>query len=170
LYHFAGCYNDCDYAHEEQAMQLFYEDYLKNLNELHRDIENALDGLTPAALDWAPQPGMNSIGVMVFHLTGAERFLIGDVIAGNTSHRDRDAEFKVQGMDMSELIGRLADNRDYISGVLAGLTLADLESRRLFRNQREVTVGWVLGHALKHTATHMGQIQLTRELLDRTKH
>jgi hypothetical protein len=151
-------------------MQLFYEDYLKNLNELHGDIEKALDGLTPAALDWVPQPGMNSIGVMVFHLTGAERFLIGEVIAGDNSNRDRDAEFKVQGMDMDALVMRLADNRAYISGVLAGMTLVDLEARRKFRRQREVTVGWVLGHALKHTATHMGQIQLTRELLDKTKH
>ena len=151
-------------------MQLFYEDYLNNLNELHSDIENALDGLTPAALDWVPQPGMNSIGVMVFHLTGAERYLIGEVITGDNSDRDRDAEFKVQGMELNALLKRLADNRAYISGVLEGLTLADLETRRMFRHQREVTVGWVLGHALKHTATHMGQIQLTRELLDRTKH
>lgn len=151
-------------------MQRIYEDYLNNLNELHSDIENATDGLTPAALDWVPQPGMNSIGVMVFHLTGAERYLIGEVIAGDNSNRDRDAEFKVQGMELNALLKRLADNRAYISGVLEGLTLADLEIRRMFRHQREVTVGWVLGHALKHTATHMGQIQLTRELLDRTKH
>ena len=151
-------------------MHLFYEDFLNNLNELHSDIENGVDGLTPAALDWAPQPGMNSIGVMVFHLTGAERYLIGEVIAGDNSSRDRDAEFKVQGMELNALLKRLADNRAYISGVLEGLTLADLETRRMFRHQREVTVAWVLGHALKHTATHMGQIQLTRELLDRTKH
>ena len=151
-------------------MQLFYEDFLNNLNELHSDIENGVDGLTPAALDWAPQPGMNSIGVMTFHLTGAERFLIGEVIAGDNSNRDRDAEFKVQGMELNALLMRLADNRAYISGVLEGLTLADLEARRMFRHQREVTVAWVLGHALKHTATHTGQIQLTRELLDRTKH
>jgi uncharacterized damage-inducible protein DinB len=151
-------------------MQLFYEDYLNNLNELHSDIENGLDGLTPAALDWVPQPGMNSIGVLVSHLTGAERYLIGEVIAGDNSNRDRDAEFKVQGMELNALLKRLADNRAYISGVLEELALADLETRRMFRHQREVTVGWVLGHALKHTATHMGQIQLTRELLDRTKH
>jgi uncharacterized damage-inducible protein DinB len=151
-------------------MQLFYEDFLNNLNELHSEIENALDGLTPAALDWVPQPGMNSIGVMVFHLTGAERYLIGEVITGDSSNRDRDAEFKVQGMELNTLLKRLADNRAYISGILEGLSLADLETRRMFRHQREVTVGWVLGHALKHTATHMGQIQLTRELLDRTKH
>ncbi len=118
----------------------------------------------------SPQPGMNSIGVLVFHLTGAERFLIGEVIAGDNSNRDRDAEFKVQGMEVNALLKRLADNRAYISGVLEGMTLSDLETRRMFRHQREVTVAWVLGHALKHTATHMGQIQLTRELLDRTKH
>lgn len=151
-------------------MQLFFEDYLNNLNELHSDIENAMDGLTPAALDWVPQPGMNSIAVMVFHLTGAERFLIGEVIASDNSNRDRDAEFRVHGMDLTALFKRLADNRAYISGVLEGLTLADLEAPRMFRHQREVTVGWVLGHALKHTATHMGQIQLTRQLLDRTRH
>jgi len=151
-------------------MQQFFEDYLNNLNELHSDIENAIDGLTPAALDWVPQPDMNSIGVMVFHLTGAERYLIGEVITGDNSNRDRDAEFKVQGMELNALFKRLADNRAYFSGVLEGLTLADLETRRMFRHQREVTVGWVLGHALKHTATHMGQIQLTRQLLDRTKH
>jgi len=151
-------------------MQTYYEDYMNNLHELHNDIEKALDGLTPAALDWTPQPGMNSIGVMVFHLTGAERFLIGEVIAGDNSNRDREAEFKVQGMEMNELVKRLDDNRAYISGILARLTLADLETRRMFRNQREVTVSWVLGHALKHTATHMGQIQLTRELLDKSKH
>ena len=81
-------------------MQTFYEDYLNNLDELHNDIEKALEGLTPAALDWVPQPGMNSIGVMVFHLTGAERYWIGDVIAGDNSNRDRDAEFKAKGMDM----------------------------------------------------------------------
>jgi hypothetical protein len=150
-------------------MQPFYEDYLNNLYELHSDIEKALEGLTPAALDWVPQPGMNSIGVMVFHLTSAERFLIGDMIAGDNSNRDRDAEFKVQGLGMSALVKRLTDNRAYIFGVLAGLTLADLEARRMFRNQREVTVGWVLGHALKHTATHLGQIQLTRELWDKSK-
>jgi len=150
-------------------MQPYFDDYLNNLHELHSDIEKALDGLTPITLDWTPQPGMNSIGVMVFHLTGAEHYLIGEVIAGDVANRDRDAEFKVKGMDAELLVKRLADNRAYITGVLAELTLTDLETRRMFRNQREVTIGWVLGHALKHTATHLGQIQLTRELWDKSK-
>lgn len=149
-------------------MESFYEDYLNNLNELHVDIDKALEGLSPAALDWVPQPGMNSIGVMVFHLTGAERYWINDVIGGGNSTRDRDAEFRVQGMDAETLRKRLADSRTMAAGVLSGLKTTDLESRRLARHQREVTVAWALGHALKHTATHMGQIQLTRELWDKS--
>ena len=150
-------------------MQLFFDDYMNNLQELHSDIKKVLDGLTPAALDWVPQSGMNSIAIMVFHLAGAERYLVGEVIAGDNSNRDRDAEFKVKGMDEKSLVKRLADSRDYISGVLEGLNLADLETRRIFRHQREVTVGWVLGHALKHTATHLGQIQITRELWEKSQ-
>lgn len=149
-------------------MESFYEDFLNNLGELHSDIDKALQGLPASALDWTPRPGMNSIGVMVFHLTGAERYLIGEVIGGENANRDREAEFKVQGMDADMLLKRLAENRAQIGEVLSGLKLSDLETRRMFRHQREVTVGWVLGHALKHTATHMGQIQLTRELWEKS--
>ena len=58
---------------------------------------------------------------------------------------------------------RLADNRPYIAGVLEPLTLIDLEGRRILRSH-EVTVGWVIGHALKHTATHLGHIQVMKDM------
>ena len=150
-------------------MHPIYEDYLKNLDELHSDIEKAQEGLSPVGLDWTSQPGMNSIGVMVFHLTGAERYLVGEIIAGEAPTRDRDAEFKVKSMDSASLVMRLTESRAFIAGVLKELTAIDLEARRMFRNQREVTVGWVLGHALKHTARHLGQIQITRELWEKSQ-
>ena len=150
-------------------MDSFYENYLNNLQELHGEIEEALLGLSSAALDWIPQPGMNSIGVMVFHLTGAERYWIGEVIGGESAQRDREAEFRMQGMDADALLKRLADNNSLIAGVLSGLKLSDLETRRMARNQNEVTVGWALGHALKHTAIHLGHVQVTRELWDKSQ-
>jgi uncharacterized damage-inducible protein DinB len=150
-------------------MESFYENYLNNLDELHSEIEEALQGLASAALDWTPQPGMNSIGVMVYHLTGAERYWIGEVVGQVNANRDREAEFRMKGMDADTLLKRLTDNRALIVGVLSGMKLSDLETRRMARNQNEVTVGWALGHALKHTATHLGQIQLTRELWDKSK-
>ena len=55
-------------------MQTFFKEYLNILQTCHADILKALDGLPPAALDWILGPDMNSISVLVFHLTGAERY------------------------------------------------------------------------------------------------
>ena len=82
--------------------------------------------------------------------------------------RDRDAEFQVKGIAPDALAQRLADSRTYIASILENLTLADLDTKRTMRT-REVTVGWVIGHALKHTATHLGHIQVMRDMWEQFK-
>jgi uncharacterized damage-inducible protein DinB len=146
-------------------MEPFFADYLNNLQELHDDIRAALQGLPQAALDWAPGPDTNSLSVLVVHLTGAERYWIGDVVAGEPSARDREAEFRVQGWSIEALLQRLSGNETFAQRVLGSLNLPELETKRISpRNGRESTVAWALCHALKHTALHLGQIQLTRQL------
>jgi uncharacterized damage-inducible protein DinB len=144
-------------------MQPFFEDYVLNLNELHDEILNVLKDLPPAALDWSPAPDINSINVLVIHTAGAQRFLIGEVVAGDPAHRDREDEFKVRGLDTGLLAQRLTESLAYIRSTLDGMTVEDLASPRDLRG-RERSVAWILDHALKHTATHMGHIQLTRQL------
>lgn len=146
-------------------MHSFFADYLKNLKELHNDIRNALEGLPPEALDWKPAPEANSLGVLVVHTVGAERFLIGDFVAGEPSGRDREAEFRVQGLDVETLKQKLDDSFTYISTALEKKTLDDLTTQLDFRGNQS-SVAWVLEHALKHTAAHLGHIQLTRQLWD----
>jgi len=146
-------------------MQKFYKEYLDRLQECHKEIQEALEGLPLAALDWVPGTDMNSIIVLVFHLTGAERFWIGDVAAQESSNRDRDAEFKVHGVGTDTLKKRLNDTFAYASTALEKLTLADLETSRARPNDgREFSVAWALLHALEHASLHLGQIQLTRQL------
>ena len=150
-------------------MEIFFVDYINNLQELHDDIRTALVGLPQAALDWAPGPDTNSLNVLVTHLTGAERYWLGDVIAGEPSGRDREAEFRVRGLTIDSLVQRLNDIESLAQRVLAALSLIDLEATRVSpRNGRQVTVAWALDHALKHTALHLGQIQLTRQLWEQT--
>jgi hypothetical protein len=68
------------------------------------------------------------------------------------------------------LTKRLDDSLDYVHRVLENLTLPDLETSRVSsRNGREVTVAWALAHALKHTALHVGHIQITRQLWEQQK-
>lgn len=141
----------------------YFEDYLTNLQELHNDILNVLKDLPPVALDWTPAADVNSINVLMVHTVGAQRFLVGEIIAGEPPTRDRDAEFKVRGLEADALTQRLNESFEYIRSVLDGLTMDDLTAPRTFRG-RETTVAWILGHTLKHTATHMGHVQLMRQV------
>jgi uncharacterized damage-inducible protein DinB len=146
-------------------MNTFFTDYLNLLQDCHKRIRDALNGLPPAALDWSPGQDMNSISVLVFHLTGAERFWIGDVAAQDPSDRDRDAEFKVKDLGAEALKKRLDDTLAYARTTLENFTLQDLETpHRSPKTDREFTVGWALLHALEHATEHAGQIQLTRQL------
>jgi hypothetical protein len=143
----------------------FYKDLLDRFHELHTEIEQILETLPPDALDWAPVQEMNSVSVLVTHLTGAERFLIGDVIMGDPSNRNREAEFKVAGLKKADLIRRLTETEAYIKSAFEKMSLADLETQRTHpRHGNQVTVAWAILHALEHAATHLGHIQLTVQL------
>lgn len=141
------------------------EDYLERLQALHTDIERTIAGLLLPALDWVPGPDMNSLGVLAVHVAGAERYWIGDVVGRDPSGRDRAAEFRARGLDAAGLKARLADTLAHSQAVLEGLTLPDMEATRVSpRDGRQFTVAWCLAHALEHTALHLGQMQMTRQL------
>lgn len=151
-------------------MQTFFTDYLNLLHERHNEILKALEGLPSAALDWSPGQEMNSISVLVFHLTGAERYWIGDVAAQDPMERDRDAEFRVHDVGMEILKKRLTDNLEYARNALQKFMVQDLEATRVSaRDGRTFTVAWALLHALEHTTLHLGQIQLTRQLWEQAE-
>jgi hypothetical protein len=84
------------------------EDYSERLQSLHANVERTIAGLPLPALDWAPGPDMNSLGVLAIHVAGAERYWIGDVVGRDLSGRDRAAEFHAHGLDAATLTARLA--------------------------------------------------------------
>jgi len=146
-------------------MIAFYADLLDRFHELHTDIEKILESLPPEALDWSPGPEINSLSVLIVHLTGAERFLVGDIVMGESSNRNREAEFQASGLGKEYLLKRLRDTEAYLNSALETLELSDLESMRVHpRHGRQVSVAFALLHALEHTGTHHGHIQLTAQL------
>jgi uncharacterized damage-inducible protein DinB len=140
--------------------------YLKQLEVLHRDFTHALEGLSVEALNWSPGPEVNSLAALAAHTAGSERYWIGDVIARDDSHRDRDAEFRTQANNAEELIARLEASLAHSRGVVQSLTLIEIEEARVTNDQREVTVAWALVHALEHVAIHVGHAQLMRQWWD----
>jgi hypothetical protein len=134
-------------------MNPFYTDLMDRFHELHTDIEKALDALPAEALDWKPGAEMNSASVLITHLSGAERFLVGDIVMGLSSRRDREAEFHAEGVGKEALRQRLHETEAYTKSALE--TLSD---------GRQISVGWALLHALEHVATHAGHLDITVQL------
>jgi hypothetical protein len=146
-------------------MEPVCQEYLKELYALYGDYGKAIEGLAPEALDWLPAEGMNSISVLFAHATGSQRFLVGDLVGGIDSHRNRDAEFAVKGLDEAALRAMLSQALEAVNATLEKLSPDDLNSPQpRTKGGRSFTVAAALDHALAHTGVHLGHIQMTRQL------
>ncbi|GAB4455523.1 MAG: hypothetical protein Fur0044_49770 [Anaerolineae bacterium] len=142
-----------------------FEAYLTCLERLHADLRSVLEGVPQEGLDWVPPgPEMNSLAVLAAHITGSERYWVGEIAGGDPAHRDRSAEFRTEKVDGTALLAGLEASLAHSRATLAQLTLADLETRRPAVDRDEVTVAWALFHSLQHIATHLGQMQMTRQM------
>jgi uncharacterized damage-inducible protein DinB len=147
-------------------MEDFYLDYLDRLKFLHEEIFIAIDALPQEAMDWVPLEGIPSIGILVAHLTGAERYWIGDIASGDPSGRVREAEFTVAGISKGELKQRLLDTYSYAEKKIMSFQKDDLNIEQFSppRDGEKITRSWAILHALEHTGIHLGHVQIIRQL------
>jgi uncharacterized damage-inducible protein DinB len=143
------------------------EDHWKTLDELHADIFEAVEPLTDDQINWRHPALSNSIGILLRHVAGSERWWIGEVIGGRPMHRVRDTEFEHERLQKAPLVAGLREALALVKGVLEQTTPADLgqvlEGERRGKPYR-YTKEWALLHSLQHTAYHLGQIQLFRKM------
>lgn len=133
------------------------------LNGLWTEVKQMVRDVPPQALVYKPGGGFNSMSVLVTHMTGSQKWWIGEILAGRKVHRDRDAEFSVEEADPAVLVRRLDEAATLVSEVLEPVTAEMLDKTRLYRD-KPVTVRWILMRVLAHTAQHMGQMQIIRKL------
>ncbi len=142
-------------------MRKYYEGMLEHLKALHAEAIKSLESLPVEALDWVPGPEMNSISVLIMHFTGSERYWVGDVVRGDPSFRNRDAEFATKGVDAAALRQRILDLDAYELQALEPLKVRDLDAFKVApKDGRQVTTAWALLHAMQHTAVHVGHIEI----------
>ena len=160
--------------------------FLWQLDEQRRALLDDTRGLTPAALAWQPAPGMNSIGMLLAHITYAESHLAQVGLEGKASSDTVSAiglgveeeglplaegappSPALAGRDLAWFDERLERARAHTRRVALTLGDADLarqiSRRRPDGTERVFNVGWVLYHMLEHEAGHHGQINLLRHL------
>jgi len=142
--------------------------HLTKLGELSNQVKGLLEELPQEALDWRPIQGegelaTNSLSAMAVHLAGSQTFWMKEIIGRQPIQRDRQAEFLARGVPVTELKSRLDAAAKITQEVLSPLTEPQLEESRQFRD-RTVTVRWAILHVIEHFATHLGHMQLTRQI------
>ncbi|HZQ35848.1 MAG TPA: DinB family protein [Dehalococcoidia bacterium] len=136
------------------------------------DTLTALDGIPDDTLNRRLElPETNSLFNLASHLLGAGEFWTLALGAGQTVARDRAAEFSASG-GAAELAGRAQRWRDGLRDLLAALPDAALDKTvtppTAYRGtlpEGQMTARECLLHAIEHSALHLGQIQITRQLL-----
>ena len=141
--------------------------------------------LDPAALEWQPAPGMNTIGMLLAHIaivevfwtrigplgiTSLEAYQLEEALGIDMDHDGMPLDdgaappANLRGKDLAYFDALLARARAYARAAVARLTDEDLE-REVVRTRRdgvvhETTVRWILYHMVEHFAGHYGQILL----------
>jgi uncharacterized damage-inducible protein DinB len=143
----------------------FFETYAEMIGDLIERIDGIFSDLPMEALDWTPDPALNTMTVLVVHTMGALRYWVVQMLGGEDVQRDREAEFDAQGYSKSDLHDLLKETQEQVTAALDGLSMDALNDKQYSPLHKDYFLGrFALAHALEHTALHVGHMEITREL------
>lgn len=149
-------------------MDPYVAPHLKVLEDLRRQVVEAVAPLDDDQINRAVPGLSNTAGIVLRHLAGSERYWIGEVAGGRPAHRNRDAEFGTERLSKDELLGNLQRVAALSLEVLESLSRENLaeevEAHRPSGPVRETRL-FALLHATQHLAYHLGQIRIMAKLL-----
>jgi hypothetical protein len=139
-------------------------------------VDDALDSMVAILLELGDDragrrlatPGANSPFAIVTHCLGVLEHWGGHVVAGRSIERDRDAEFRATGR-VEDLVDRVRRARAQLER-----DLHDADPSALPRNVPDGpdallplgrTQGGALIHVYEELAQHLGQLEVTRDVL-----
>jgi uncharacterized damage-inducible protein DinB len=164
--------------------------FLSQLDDQLERLREATRGLTPEDLMWQPEPGMNTIGMLLAHLAIVEVWWTAIVIEEKGDKADAEIRSTLgigpdddglplaenaaaipilNGKDLAFYDDLLDKARAYFKRVVKDRPEEDME--RTFQRPRpdgtirERNVRWYYYHVLEHFAGHFGQILLLKHLL-----
>jgi uncharacterized damage-inducible protein DinB len=109
-------------------------------------------------------PGLqNTIGILLRHMAGSERYWISGVAGGGSLDRDREAEFVREPLAKGALLNNLRATQAATEGVLSRLGSDELRGSVEVQGARgtwKATRAWAILHAIQHLAYHLGQVRL----------
>ena len=137
----------------------YLEDSLTLFRHYKKMTERAMEQLAPEQLYAALDPEMNSIAVVIKHMTGNMRSRWRDFLTtdGEKPDRDRDSEFTEPPATREGLLKLWEDGWAYVFGALEPLSEADLGRQVTIRGEPH-SVMQAINRQIAHYGSHCGQI------------
>jgi uncharacterized damage-inducible protein DinB len=149
--------------------------WLAALEDARRDTIQELSSVSPEMVDAHPDPVLNSIGTLLYHIALIETsWLLDDIFEGEPGpdwlqallpFSDRDGSgrlIQVDGVPMAAHLQRLDAVRQYLLERLRPMSNDDFHrARRL--DSYDAAPDWVLHHLLQHEAEHRSHIAWLRD-------
>jgi hypothetical protein len=114
-------------------------------------------------------PGANPPYVILRHCLGVLEFWGGQVVAGRAVERDRPAEFRASGpvgaLIKAAQTAKVAFRADAATAVPDAPPRGDTGGRKDRDELETLTQGGALLHVLEELTQHLGQLELTRDVL-----
>jgi hypothetical protein len=125
-----------------------------------------LEGLSADELNWRPPaPEANSLYALATHTLGNAEENILETLGGQIVGRNREAEFAVAGSSSTEVAARWRELRERLAQALTDLPTGALDAEYPHPRRGTLTGRAILIVVARHAAEHLGQAELTRDLL-----
>lgn len=146
---------------ENNVMKL--SDLFSEWAVVRRELIDAVRPLTEEQLDWIPDGGKQSIGMLLRHISETEVWWFGDVVLGEKSYREY---FREDAPDAASIIKLLDESRkNYTIKTLEKYTIGDFDKECPVPDRDEtVSLFWVVWHVNEHELRHRGQIFMMMRL------
>jgi uncharacterized damage-inducible protein DinB len=132
-------------------------------------LRTAVEGLTAEQLNSRLIDGTNPLGVLVEHALASTASWISLAVGAELPPRDRPAEFQVRVEDVTAFLADFDSRRAMCRRLLDGADAWDGGrlgyARWTSEPDEPVSAAWALLHAVEHLSEHVGQAELTRQLL-----
>jgi uncharacterized damage-inducible protein DinB len=151
--------------------------FLWMMEDVRAVTKRTVNGISQAAIDWSPNPALNSIGTLLYHIALVEAdWLYVEALAhpfpaaivALLPYDARDASghlSTVTGVSLAEHLARLDAVRAHFLAAYRALSLDAFRHARSLE-EYDVTPEWIAYHLIEHEAEHRGQIGMLRTLAE----